>query len=116
GSACRVLPSPRELRRGPGWTRPRPKRPATTVTNDENREASYGRPLAGPGSTPTPTSATTATVARKPVTVPTIRAAKGGEPLVMVTAYDATFARILDEAGADLLLVGDSLGMVVQGN
>src|SRR5262245_5823330 len=34
----------------------------------------------------------------------------------MVTAYDATFARILDEAGADVLLVGDSVGMVVQGN
>lgn len=34
----------------------------------------------------------------------------------MVTAYDATFARMLDEGGADLLLVGDSLGMVVQGN
>ena len=34
----------------------------------------------------------------------------------MVTAYDATFARMLDEAGADILLVGDSLGMVVQGN
>ncbi len=34
----------------------------------------------------------------------------------MITAYDATFARILDEAGADILLVGDSLGMVIQGN
>jgi 3-methyl-2-oxobutanoate hydroxymethyltransferase len=34
----------------------------------------------------------------------------------MVTAYDATFARVLDDAGADVLLVGDSLGMVVQGN
>jgi len=34
----------------------------------------------------------------------------------MVTAYDATFARILDEAGADAILVGDSLGMVIQGN
>jgi len=33
----------------------------------------------------------------------------------MVTAYDATFARMLDEGGADILLVGDSLGMVVQG-
>jgi 3-methyl-2-oxobutanoate hydroxymethyltransferase len=33
----------------------------------------------------------------------------------MVTAYDATFARMLDEGGADMLLVGDSLGMVVQG-
>lgn len=53
---------------------------------------------------------------RKPLTVPLIRSAKGKTPLVMVTAYDATFARMLDEAGADLLLVGDSLGMVVQGN
>jgi 3-methyl-2-oxobutanoate hydroxymethyltransferase len=34
----------------------------------------------------------------------------------MLTAYDATFARLLDEAGADILLVGDSLGMVVQGH
>jgi len=33
----------------------------------------------------------------------------------MVTAYDATFSRIFDDAGADMLLVGDSLGMVVQG-
>lgn len=33
----------------------------------------------------------------------------------MVTAYDATFARLFDEAGIDVLLVGDSLGMVVQG-
>src|SRR5688500_20351968 len=53
---------------------------------------------------------------RKPMNVPRIRGEKGRTPLVMVTAYDATFARILDEAGADILLVGDSLGMVVQGN
>ena len=33
----------------------------------------------------------------------------------MVTAYDFTMARLLDEAGVDVLLVGDSLGMVVQG-
>lgn len=37
------------------------------------------------------------------------------EKVVVVTAYDATFARLLDEGGADVLLVGDSLGMVVQG-
>jgi 3-methyl-2-oxobutanoate hydroxymethyltransferase len=35
--------------------------------------------------------------------------------ITMVTAYDATFARLFDEAGIDVLLVGDSLGMVVQG-
>jgi 3-methyl-2-oxobutanoate hydroxymethyltransferase len=50
------------------------------------------------------------------VTVPEVRARKhGGPKIAMLTAYDATFARLLDEGGADILLVGDSLGMVVQG-
>ncbi|HEX2730459.1 MAG TPA: 3-methyl-2-oxobutanoate hydroxymethyltransferase [Polyangiaceae bacterium] len=50
------------------------------------------------------------------VSAPLVRAMKGrGEKIVAVTAYDATFARLLDEGGADVLLVGDSLGMVVQG-
>lgn len=39
-----------------------------------------------------------------------------GQKICMVTAYDATFARIFDDAGADVILVGDSLGMVVQGH
>jgi 3-methyl-2-oxobutanoate hydroxymethyltransferase len=43
------------------------------------------------------------------------RAAQG-EKLVMLTAYDASFARISDEAGVDILLIGDSLGMVIQGH
>ncbi len=51
------------------------------------------------------------------VTIHTLKKQKAaGQKICMVTAYDATFARILDEAGADVLLVGDSLGMVVQGN
>src|SRR5690348_5121611 len=41
--------------------------------------------------------------------------ARAGEKLVMLTCYDASFATISDEAGVDILLVGDSLGMVVQG-
>lgn len=41
--------------------------------------------------------------------------ARGGEKLVMLTCYDASFARISDDAGVDMLLVGDSLGMVIQG-
>jgi 3-methyl-2-oxobutanoate hydroxymethyltransferase len=50
------------------------------------------------------------------ITVPGIRAMKGsGEPIAMITAYDATFARLVDEAGVDMVLVGDSVGMVVQG-
>ena len=51
------------------------------------------------------------------VTIHTLKRLKqAGQKICMVTAYDATFARILDDAGADVLLVGDSLGMVVQGN
>jgi 3-methyl-2-oxobutanoate hydroxymethyltransferase len=50
------------------------------------------------------------------VTVPEILRKKAqGERITMLTAYDATFAGIFDECGVDLLLVGDSLGMVVQG-
>jgi 3-methyl-2-oxobutanoate hydroxymethyltransferase len=52
------------------------------------------------------------------LTAPAVRARKvadGADPLVMVTAYDAPGARIADEAGVDLILVGDSLAMVVLG-
>ncbi len=54
-------------------------------------------------------------MAQSATTVPAIRARKGGTPLVMVTAYDAPGARIAAEGGADVVLVGDSLGMVVLG-
>ncbi|MEM7413350.1 MAG: 3-methyl-2-oxobutanoate hydroxymethyltransferase [Myxococcota bacterium] len=50
------------------------------------------------------------------VTAPSLQRAKErGEPITMLTAYDFTFARIFDAAGIDVLLVGDSLGNVVQG-
>ena len=50
------------------------------------------------------------------VTVPDILRRKGGnDPIVALTAYDFPFARMADAAGIDLILVGDSLGMVVQG-
>jgi len=48
-------------------------------------------------------------------TVPALRARKGGTPIVMVTAYDAPTGRIADEAGVDVILVGDSVAMVVLG-
>jgi 3-methyl-2-oxobutanoate hydroxymethyltransferase len=55
-------------------------------------------------------------VATRPITVPDLAQSKAeGRKLVMLTAYDAGFARTLDANGTDLLLVGDSLGMVVQG-
>ena len=51
------------------------------------------------------------------VTVPELRRMKeAGDPIVAVTAYDATAARWVDAAGVDVILVGDSLGMVVQGH
>jgi 3-methyl-2-oxobutanoate hydroxymethyltransferase len=42
--------------------------------------------------------------------------ARSGEKLVMLTAYDASFAAISEAAGVDILLIGDSLGMVIQGH
>jgi 3-methyl-2-oxobutanoate hydroxymethyltransferase len=51
------------------------------------------------------------------VTAPSLARRKSrGEPIAMLTAYDFTFARIFDAAGIDVLLVGDSLGNVVQGH
>ena len=51
------------------------------------------------------------------ITVPALARRKArGEKLAMITAYDFAFARIFDAAGVDVLLVGDSLGNVVQGN
>ena len=50
-------------------------------------------------------------------TVPALRRMKRkGEKIAILTAYDFTFARIFDQAGIDVLLVGDSLGECVQGN
>jgi 3-methyl-2-oxobutanoate hydroxymethyltransferase len=52
---------------------------------------------------------------RDKVTVPAIQARKGGPKIKMVTAYDAPSARIADRAGADIILVGDTLAHVVLG-
>jgi 3-methyl-2-oxobutanoate hydroxymethyltransferase len=55
------------------------------------------------------------------LTVPEIRSRKSssgaasGDTIVMITAYDVVSARLAERAGADILLVGDSLGMVVLG-
>jgi 3-methyl-2-oxobutanoate hydroxymethyltransferase len=49
------------------------------------------------------------------MTVPEFQSQKGKKKLVVVTAYDALFTRIIEQAGIDVILVGDSLGVVVQG-
>lgn len=52
-----------------------------------------------------------------PVNISTLRTMKAaGEPIACLTAYDASFALLVDRAGTDLVLVGDSVGMVVQGH
>ena len=59
----------------------------------------------------------TQTAARKRVTIHELRRMKdAGDPIAMVTAYDATAARLVAAAGVDVVLVGDSLGMAVQGH
>lgn len=63
-----------------------------------------------------PQPAPDASATRPAWTLPRLREASArGEKLVMLTCYDATFSRVLDEAGVDILLVGDSLGNVIQG-
>ena len=52
---------------------------------------------------------------RKKLTIPDILARKAGPPLSMLTAYDYAWGRIADRAGMDMILVGDSLGMVMLG-
>ncbi|WP_051244252.1 3-methyl-2-oxobutanoate hydroxymethyltransferase [Azohydromonas australica] len=54
---------------------------------------------------------------RKPLTLHRLRELYAtGEKLTMLTCYDAVFAQVLDAAGVEILLVGDSLGMVLQGH
>lgn len=53
----------------------------------------------------------------KPITINDLQAMKpAGKKITCLTAYDATFSAIIDQAGIDVILVGDSLGMVVQGH
>lgn len=57
------------------------------------------------------------TAAQKTWSAPMLAVARAeGRKLVMLTCYDASFARVLDDNGCDLILIGDSLGMVVQGH
>lgn len=53
---------------------------------------------------------------KKKMTIPDIRNRKGGVPLSVLTAYDYPWAKMVDAAGIDIVLVGDSLGMVVLGH
>ena len=68
-----------------------------------------------PGSSSSPVSASTST-ARRPLSLPRLlQMHVEHTPIAVLTCYDASFAALLDDCGVDCLLVGDSLGMVVQG-
>ena len=56
-------------------------------------------------------------VAPKAITIPALNALRaGGEKITMLTCYDASFAALMDRCGVEILLIGDSLGMVSQGH
>lgn len=62
-------------------------------------------------------TATAPATQRKPMTLHRLREMhKQGDKITMLTSYDAMFARLVDECGVDCILVGDSLGMLVQGH
>ena len=55
-------------------------------------------------------------LAVKPISIDTLQAMKRqGEKISCLTAYDASFSALIDKVGVDVILVGDSLGMVIQG-
>jgi 3-methyl-2-oxobutanoate hydroxymethyltransferase len=70
-------------------------------------------PAPAPGGTPAPAKA----VASKAVTIPSLAALRAaGEKISMLTCYDASFAALMDKSGVEILLIGDSLGMVCNGH
>src|ERR1051325_11245809 len=86
---------------------PAPPGPSSEGTGAERLES-----LVAAGSRPCPGRRRCAMAGQ--VTAPAVRARKG-DRLVMVTAYDAPSARVVDDAGVDMILVGDSVAMVVLG-
>src|SRR5262245_2212027 len=96
-----------------GRYEPVPSRQTRTIVRETNRTA-WIRCADRDGKERT--MSTTTGRGRAKVTHLQLRQMKDqGERIAMLTAYDASFARLCDQAGVDILLVGDSLGMVIQG-
>ena len=73
-------------------------------------------PAAGAGAGSPAAAAPAKAVAQKAVTIPALNARKAaGDKITMLTCYDASFASLMDRCGVEVLLIGDSLGMVCNG-
>ena len=96
-------PQSRGSSKGPDCDGTRPARPRVALTWYLLRTMNDRRAAGEPGEK------------RKVTTAELKRMKERGEPIAALTAYDHTMARLLDEAGLDVLLVGDSVAMVVQG-
>ncbi len=73
--------------------------------------------MTDPNPASNPATSVGAVAVRKPMNLHRLREMhKQGEKITMLTCYDATFAKLIDACGVDCMLVGDSLGMVVQGH
>src|SRR5664279_2950476 len=79
------------------------------------RDSSFILHLSSFAPPPGPTTEEQMADTPKRITVPVIRAMKGEKRIGMITAYDYPSAKVADAAGSDIILVGDSLGMVVLG-
>jgi 3-methyl-2-oxobutanoate hydroxymethyltransferase len=78
----------------------------------QGNEMAASTPAPAAGTTPAPAKP----VASKAVTVPALNARRAaGDKIAMMTCYDASFASLMDSCGVEVLLIGDSLGMVCNG-
>jgi 3-methyl-2-oxobutanoate hydroxymethyltransferase len=82
----------------------------------QGNEMAGNAPVPAAGATPAPAAAPAKPVAQKAVTIPALNARKAaGDKITMLTCYDASVASLMDRCGVEVLLIGDSLGMVCNG-
>lgn len=82
----------------------------------QGNEMAGNAPVPAAGATPAPAAAPAKPVTQKAVTIPALNARKAaGDKITMLTCYDASFASLMDRCGVEVLLIGDSLGMVCNG-
>ena len=82
----------------------------------QGNEMAGAVPAPANGATPAPAAAPAKPAAQKAVTIPVLNARRAaGDKITMLTCYDSSFASLMDGCGVEVLLIGDSLGMVCNG-